>query len=157
MVINEENFTAEKEDEIKDMVSKAVNIRKDSISVKNYTISRPDDGQQTVAPPASTGLSQTTIFAIVALGLLLLLLVVVVVVILLRGKAKKKKAAEEEAATQSLKDTQMEEIEKLKQQLKESAQEKDKESAITNEIREFAKQNPEITAGLIRTMLKEEE
>ncbi len=89
--------------------------------------------------------------------MLLLLLVVVVVVILLRGKAKKKKAAEEEAATQSLKDTQMEEIEKLKQQLKESAQEKDKESAITNEIREFAKQNPEITAGLIRTMLKEEE
>ncbi len=157
VVINEENFTAEKEDDIKDMVSKAVNIRKDSISVKNYTISRPDDGQQTVAPPASTGLSQTTIFAIVALGLLLLLLVVVVVVILLRGKAKKKKAAEEEAATQSLKDTQMEEIEKLKQQLKESAQEKDKESAITNEIREFAKQNPEITAGLIRTMLKEEE
>ena len=80
----------------------------------------------------------------------------VVVVVLLRNRAKKRKA-EEEAASQTIKDTQMEEIEKLKQQLRESAQEKDKESAITNEIREFAKQNPEITAGLIRTMLKEEE
>jgi len=157
VVINEPDFTAEKEDDIKDMVSKAVNISKESISVKNYTISRPDDEKPTTTQPEpSKGLSPTTLFAIVALGLLLLLLVVVVVVILLRNRAKKRKA-EEEAATQSIKDTQMEEIEKLKQQLKESAQEKDKESAITNEIREFAKQNPEITAGLIRTMLKEDE
>ena len=157
VVINEPDFTAEKEDDIKDMVSKAVNIRTDSISVKNYTISRPDDEQPAqTQPEPSRGLSPTTLFAIVALGLLLLILVVVVVVILLRNRAKKRKA-EEEAASQTIKDTQMEEIEKLKQQLKESAQEKDKESAITNEIREFAKQNPEITASLIRTMLKEDE
>ncbi len=157
VVINEPDFTAEKEDDIKDMVSKAVNIRKESISVKNYTISRPSDEEPVNAQPQPTeGLSPTTLFAIVALGLLLLILVVVVVVVLLRNRAKKRKA-EEEAASQTIKDTQMEEIEKLKQQLRESAQEKDKESAITNEIREFAKQNPEITAGLIRTMLKEEE
>ncbi len=157
VVINEPDFTAEKEDDIKDMVSKAVNIRKESISVKNYTISRPSDEEPAITQPIpNEGLSPTTLFAIVALGLLLLILVVVVVVVLLRNRAKKRKA-EEEAASQTIKDTQMEEIEKLKQQLRESAQEKDKESAITNEIREFAKQNPEITAGLIRTMLKEEE
>ncbi len=157
VVINEPEFTAEKEDDIKDMVSKAVNIRKDSISVKNYTITRPDDEVPASTPPdKQTGLSPTVLFAIILLGLLLLILIVVVVVVLMRNKAKKRKA-EEEAASQTMKDTQMEEIEKLKQQLRESAQEKDKESAITNEIREFAKQNPEITAGLIRTMLKEEE
>lgn len=157
VVVNEPNFTAEKEDDIKEMVSKAVNVRKESVSVKNYTITRPDDTQTTNPnPPDSKGLSPKILFAIIALGLLLLILIIVVVIVLMRSKAKKRKA-EQEAASQTMKDTQMEEIEKLKQQLRESAQEKDKESAITNEIREFAKQNPEITAGLIRTMLKEEE
>ena len=94
VVINEPDFTAEKEDDIKDMVSKAVNIRKESISVKNYTISRPSDEEPVNAQPQPTeGLSPTTLFAIVALGLLLLILVVVVVVVLLRNRAKKRKGS----------------------------------------------------------------
>lgn len=31
-----------------------------------------------------------------------------------------------------------------------------KENAITNEIREFAKENPEITAALLRSLMREE-
>ena len=31
------------------------------------------------------------------------------------------------------------------------------ESAITQEIRDFAKENPEITASLLRSLLKEEQ
>ena len=46
------------------------------------------------------------------------------------------------------------EIEERKRQLKDAAIGDQSENAITNEVRDFARTNPEITANLLRTWLK---
>lgn len=50
------------------------------------------------------------------------------------------------------------EIEEHKRQLQSEAMASsdEKENAITQEVRDFVKENPEITAALIRSMLREE-
>ena len=49
------------------------------------------------------------------------------------------------------------EIEERKKQLKNAAMGEESENAITNEVREFARNNPEITANLLRNWMKEGE
>jgi flagellar biosynthesis/type III secretory pathway M-ring protein FliF/YscJ len=53
----------------------------------------------------------------------------------------------------------MDEIDRYKQELANAAMESvnQKENAITDEIRQFARDNPEITANLLRNWLKESE
>ena len=51
------------------------------------------------------------------------------------------------------------EVDQYKRQLEEAARAKvdTKDVAVTDEVRNFAKQNPEITANLLRSWLKEDE
>ena len=99
---------------------------------------------------------------------MLLIIVLIVVLSILRKRKKKKQQEEEEAAAaaaelaESAVQTQEEierEIEEHKRMLQNEAlaNSNQKENAITQEIRDFAKENPEITAALLRSMLKEEE
>lgn len=67
----------------------------------------------------------------------------------------KRQQEESEAAITSLQETIEE---NNKKSLEEAAEEHNKsEKATELEVREFAKNNPEITAALIRSMLKERE
>jgi flagellar biosynthesis/type III secretory pathway M-ring protein FliF/YscJ len=74
----------------------------------------------------------------------------------MRRRAKKALEQEEQESDNKIRNLE-EEIEQHKKQLLENAQVNSKENAITNEIRTFANENPEITASLIRSMLKEDE
>jgi len=64
-----------------------------------------------------------------------------------------------EEELQEMMESAQDEIERYKQELAKAAMETvdEKEEAITDEIRQFAKDNPEITANLLRTWLKEGE
>lgn len=85
------------------------------------------------------------------------LIVIGVVTFLLLRMAKKRKLKQQQQLEEQQESLQ-EEIEQRKRMLRETAEAKNnKDNAITNEIRDFAKQNPEITANLIRAWLKEDE
>lgn len=154
VVVNDSDFTTERQDILIDLIAKGVNIDKNKISVTNLDFTeapaKPVDTQ-----PDEPEINPVILFAICG-GVLLLLIIILTVVLLFRRKAKQKKEQEQESET-VIRDLQQE-IEQHRRELMESAQANNsKENAITNEIREFAKENPEITASLIRSMLKEDE
>ena len=69
--------------------------------------------------------------------------------------------AEAQAAAEAERQKELDaqrEIEEHKKMLRDEAEANvnAKENAITNEIREFAKENPEITAALLRSLMREE-
>lgn len=100
------------------------------------------------------------IFIYIAAGVAVLLVLVLVLILLLRGRAKKKRMAAElaaAAAEQEEAERVQREIEERKKQLKDAASGNESDNAITNEVRDFAKTNPEITANLLRSWLKEGE
>ncbi|MCL2121463.1 MAG: hypothetical protein FWH28_04355 [Clostridiales bacterium] len=93
-----------------------------------------------------------------ALALLLLIVLLIVFFIYMRRRAARLAAEREEALLQE-QETMMDEIERYKKELADAAMASVnvKDDAITNEIRQFAKDNPEITANLLRSWLKEGE
>ncbi|MEG2053798.1 MAG: hypothetical protein RR052_02550, partial [Oscillospiraceae bacterium] len=89
------------------------------------------------------------------------LIIIFVIVMMIISKAKKKKklkAMEEEKKAQDLLRSAQNQLEERKRSLADAALANDtEENGLTNDIRQFAKQNPEITASLIRSMLKEDD
>ncbi len=137
------------------LVKNATGIDEDNISVYSRAI-------QTVAedpdPSPIDGLTDTEKRLLIILGvsLLLLLLIAGLVVFLLLRRAKKRREREQAEHEQQV--AQLQEIieENERKSLEEQADEHTKkEKATETEVREFAKNNPEITAALIRSMLKE--
>ena len=96
---------------------------------------------------------------ILGLSILFVILLVVVILLTLQAKKKKKLAEEAAAAETATQDDINREIEEHKRMLQNEAlaNSNQVESAITQEIRDFAKENPEITASLLRSLLKEEQ
>ena len=99
--------------------------------------------------------NKTLVAVLAASGIALLMLILIVTLVLGRKKKQKKAQQEEEEADRAR--LMQEEIEQHKRELKQNAEVNSKESAIANEVRDFARDNPEITAGLIRGMMKEDE
>ncbi|MBE6906525.1 MAG: flagellar M-ring protein FliF [Ruminococcaceae bacterium] len=153
VVVKDSQFDQERHDNLVDLISKSVAIDPDSISVKNLDFTGVD------AEPASTEpekLSTPVLIAIAGAAASLLILIIVLIVVAMRRRAKKALEQEEQESDNKIRNLE-EEIEQHKKQLLENAQVNSKENAITNEIRTFANENPEITASLIRSMLKEDE
>lgn len=168
VIVNDPDFDLDVEETLISLISRATNITSDNISVTNLNFTVPAGP----TPGDDTGFSlsrqQIILLIIVGGALLLLIIILIVVLSILRKRKKKKQQEEEEAAAaaaelaQSAVQTQEEierEIEEHKRMLQNEAlaNSNQKENAITQEIREFAKENPEITAALLRSMLKEEE
>lgn len=154
VIVNDTQFDQERKDTLLDLVSKGTGIDKGSIMVTNrYNMEGQD--QATLNPEGEINIQRVLILA--GAVLLLLAVIILIVVLLLRRRAKKMKAVVEEESENKIRDLQVE-IEQHKRELLETAQANNtKENAITNEVRQFAKENPEITATLIRSMLKEDE
>ena len=74
-------------------------------------------------------------------------------------KRQKKRLAEAEAESGMLINSLQAEIEERKRQIADAANADNdpSDNAIVQEIRNFAKENPEITASLIRSWLKEDQ
>lgn len=162
VLVPEPNFTDELRDRYTQMITTGVDVEADRLTVETYeTIAAipPVEDEQTT--PAITQIvsfiQQNWIwFAIGALVLILLLVALFIILSKLKRKKKMQMEVVEEQAEDIARNAQRE-IEAHKKALAEAAQGDGTDAAITNEVREFAKQNPEITAQLIRTMLKEEE
>ena len=163
VIVNDSDFTNEKEDTLVDLVSKSVNLAKENVVVTNLQVgaSEPVDGPAT---PGALTPRQLLLLFIIA-GVLLLIVIIVIILLSLRRKKKKEEDEDEKARL-----AQMEEDEKQrreneraiaehKKKLQEEAKTKaanPAESAIVNEVRDFVEENPEIAAALIRSMMKEE-
>ena len=99
---------------------------------------------------------------IIGAGALLLIIIGLVVFLILsrrKAKAKKNKAlSEEEQLEQELERRAQEEAEAQRRKLRDAALATvSRETKAVDEVKEFAVENPEITASLIRAWLKEGE
>lgn len=158
VIVNDNEFTEEKEDTLVSLVARAVNLTAENVMVTNLVVGTP------TAPVVSDswlfGLSRIQVI-IVGVIFLLILLLVLLIVFLLRRRKKKKQTAEELAAAQAAEQQRLD-VERAVAERKKKLQDealanaKPEENAIAEEIRSFAEENPEITAELIRSMMKEE-
>ena len=154
VIVDDPNFNIDVEETLIDLISKAVSITSDNISVTNLNF--PSDSR----PTGTNGLSsRQRLLLILGLALLFVVLLLVAILVFLRMRKKK---AEEEAAAANPEDVGQsieKEIEEHKRMLQSEAlaNSNQMENAITQEIRDFAKENPEITAALLRSMLKEDQ
>ena len=161
MIVNDPDFTDEKEDILTSLISKSVNLSADNVAVTNLQVgtSEPSD-----IPTVSRGLTQRQILLLIIIGGVLLLLILILVLVL-AARRRKKNAEDEEKRQQAL----LEEEEKRRKEqaraadehlrkIKEDAQKSvdPNQSAVVEKVREFAEENPEVAAALIRSMMKEE-
>jgi len=158
VIVNDPDFDTETEETLVSLVSKAVNISTDNIKVTNL-----DFVTQPVAAPApeGAGLSQRQILLLALVGLLFILLAIIIIVIFSRRRKKRHEQEEEEMLEAAERQRQLDlqkEIEEHKRKLQNEAlaQAATKESAVTEDVRGFAHDNPEITAALLRSLLREE-
>jgi len=153
VIVDDQNFNIDVEETLIDLISKAVNITADNIRVTNLSFGQ---GAQQTSVPAAGLTNRQRLLLILGLVLLLVIAILVVTLLLLRGR--KKKDTEEELADIPTQEDINKEIEEHKRMLQSEAMaaSNPKENAITEEIRNFAKENPEITASLLRSMLREE-
>ncbi|MBQ8435637.1 MAG: flagellar M-ring protein FliF [Oscillospiraceae bacterium] len=136
------------------LVKGATNIPEEKIAVYN----RAANNEVTPDPDPIRGLTsdQRRVLIICGVCLLILLLLAALIVFLLLRRAKKRRELEQ--AEHEAQIAELQEIieENERKSLEEQADEHNKkEKATETEVREFAKNNPEITAALIRSMLKE--
>lgn len=156
VVVTNDNayMSRDERDAVIALVKNATNIPEDKISVYSREIGE----ELPVGPSTVLETDTTTRRLLIILGLcgFILLLIIALVVFLILRRMKNKMAVqqqENEAVITSLKETIEENNRKS---LEEAAEEHNKkEKATEYEVRDFAKNNPEITAALIRSMLKE--
>lgn len=144
---------------LRQSIALATGLAVDSVGVESVLVPTTDEDVQ-VQQVGPTILGLPVLYWYIAAGVLIALILVLVLVLVLRSKAKKKKLEQELAEQmeeQAEVDRIQQEIEERKKQLKNAAMGEPGENAITNEVREFARNNPEITANLLRNWLKEGE
>ncbi len=161
VMVDETNMTQTRRDELTSLVANSTGIAAENITVSAIDPNaipeeeEPDTTDTTQQPTKV----QIPLFVWLALGVVALVLVVILVVwILLRRRAKRKQLQQQTELDEQR--AQMEqEIEQYKKQLSDAAKAatNPKDEAIINEVKGFAKENPEVTANLLRAWLKEED
>lgn len=152
VVVNDPNLTAQKKEYLIETVSKAVNIDPSNISVNNFDfVDEPVPTFNIIEVLTSSPLYMGIAAGVVAMIIIILLLIF-----------RKKEPEEDEAQAEAKEGLTLldvhSDIEERKKKILETAKLSTKnEDAITNEIRDFSASNPEITASLIRSWLKEDE
>ncbi|MEG1874805.1 MAG: flagellar basal-body MS-ring/collar protein FliF [Angelakisella sp.] len=155
VMLKDPNLDQQKRDKIIEQVSKATNI-----PVGNITVDTLDllEEQEKPAATKPNPFADPVLLIVIGVGVLALL-VIVFIISRMFGKKKKVDAVQEEMDAMELEKKRLvQETDEKKRLLREAADAKNKsENAITNEVRDFARDNPEITASLIRSWLKEDE
>lgn len=161
VLINDKNLTAARQDEMTIQAARATGIAPENISIGVLTIPQPNEDVNTSTTVPFY--QNTTFLMAVGAGMLFLCVLLIVVPILMSRKKKKKKElnlaaleAERKLNEESAQRAQAE-IDLHKNKLKfEAEAQKIQDGSMTEEIRSFAKENPEMTATLIRSLLKED-
>ncbi len=168
VMVNETSLTDTRVSELKSLISGCTDIPQDLISISAYSKAALNEVEPNTSPePTPDGFKLPDILNLpmwmyIAAGVALLVLVILIFVVIAILKRKKKakllsaaqadeRARAEEARRQSI------EIDKYKKNLEDIAKGNidPKNEAIVEEVRDFAKSNPQVTANLIRTWLKE--
>lgn len=155
VLVQDDNFSAETADRIKSLVSKATGIQPERLSVEYFGAN-----SGITAPTGGGGQLDLRLLLIIGGAALLLIIVAVILMLLISKKSKKKRreAEMERKQAEDLLRNAQQEVEDRKRALASAAQANNAlENGIAEDIRKFAKDNPEITANLIRSMLKEDE
>jgi len=156
VMVREENMTEALRNELVSLVARSVDIDPDNIYVSSYSPPKEE-----LAPDTGTKYFWEDIptwMLITAGAALLLIIIVVIIVTLIIKRRRKLRRLRELAEQRQAEEDQMIEIEEYKRQLEMLAKTgmDVKDEAVLNDVRNFAKENPEVTANLIRSWLKEE-
>ena len=160
VMVNESNLSDARRTELTALVSKCADIEPDLVYVSGFATPVSEE-------PTTPGASNQSIFELVPLWVFAAAGVsLLVIIILIASMIHKHRAAVEERliedemrkAEEARKKVE-EEINAYKRQLTDAAKASvsAKDDAILDDVRDFAKTNPEITASLIRSWLKEDE
>jgi flagellar biosynthesis/type III secretory pathway M-ring protein FliF/YscJ len=155
-------LTAAEEENIIQLVRNATNIDVENISASARLADTivPEEVPGIVDPDSPLAkLMNTPWFKWALLGAAVLLILIITMIIVSVNKRAKKRIALAEAESlaqiESMKKANEQETENLKKTLEQAAKEHSEASnATANEVKEFAKKNPEIAAALIRSMMK---
>lgn len=158
VLVNDANLNPTRQDEMIAQVAKATGIDPTNVSVGVLSLPTVDVGGDVETP-----FYQNPTFIMSVGGILLMLCAALIVIPIMMSRKKKRKAAEAAAAAELLAAEQEDaatraqaEIDMHKNKLKLEAENQKVENSMTEEIRNFAKENPEMTALLIRSLIKEE-
>ena len=155
-VLVNETLNNETRQTLRELISMATNVPVEKISVQGMV--GPGGTEPEPVPPIWEQLNLPWYSLYVAIAAIVLLLIILIVLMSVRSKRKKKRLLAIEAAQQQEQEEAeriQSEIEDRKQQLKNAAVMESAENAITEEVRDFARSNPEITATLLRNWLRE--
>ncbi|MGN0620652.1 MAG: flagellar M-ring protein FliF C-terminal domain-containing protein [Porcipelethomonas sp.] len=157
VVVTTENayLSRDQRNNVIELVRNATNIPVENISV--YARETDEIPVGPTPDPNPRPITKNIIILIVLCGLVLLLIIFLIIFVMSRRMKKKLKKQKEESDS---KISELQEVieESNRKSLVEAAQEHtQKERATEMEVRQFAKENPEITAALIRSLLKERE
>ncbi len=159
VVIND-SLSNEAQQDLRQAIAQGTGLPVENVGVESFLPPGIDEGEEDAVQEGTLIPGIPNLYTFIALGVLLILIGVVVLILVLKAR-KKKKLLEEEMAAAAEEAAEAEriqaEIEERKRQLKNAAVGKEAENIITNEVREFAANNPEITANLLRNWLKEGE
>lgn len=158
VLVDEDSMTAARTQELTNLISTGADIPATEITVGAFRPGAEVTGEPTPAEPEPGVWPPAMWVWYLVGGALLLILIAVAAVLLIRRRIKRRilaQAAELENNMQSMED----ELAKYKHELEAAAKAASdpKDEIIMNEVRDFAKQNPEITASLLKSWMREEE
>ncbi len=156
VMVDEENMTQERRDELTSLISTGVDIPAEQIYVSSFVATGEVIDEPTINPEPEINQWWTIIpwWGYLAAGGLLFIIIILFIIISFR-RYHNAKAVE---ITNILEDEKNAEIEEYKKKLADMAKSEDQEknAAIIEEVRAFAQVNPEAAASLLRSWLKEE-
>ncbi len=159
VMVDEENLTEARRSELTGLVSAAADIAPELIYVSSFR----NAGEVTDTTPSI--LDSIPLWQLVCIigGALVLIIIIISIAVAIR-RAKKRKAERKAMKKEAIElgvdpNASQEEIERYKRELADAAMASvnAKDNAIMDEVRDFARDNPEITANLLRSWLKEGE
>lgn len=158
VMVQDNNLTDAKREELTALISKGTDIEPESIFISSY------NAEETVAqqaPSVNKPFWETSPTWLLITGGVLIAITIFAIIALMTLLRKKKKKPNKPAPAKSAdenSDWQRQlEIDEHKKHLEELAKEgrDEKDEAVLHEVQDFAKDNPEIAANLIRSWLKE--
>lgn len=155
-------MTERKRQSIISLVSDATNVPEENITVFDLLtpVEEPEPADEDVRPQFNL-LEQFMPFIIYGagiLGALIILLIIVLIISRVIRKKKAKKKTEAELLEEQMQEAMKLEEEEQRKKLRDAALASvSQDTKVTQEVKQFANENPEITASLIRSWLKEGE
>ena len=158
VVINKKNMNEEEKNKIRDLVAASSGIDIAKVSLHNMEFYNPD------APPAISDeaseqvpnmLRNLLIYGGIALGVLIILSIVIILIL---RKRKKKRKEEEEFKDKDMNESESKERDYSWVDVQDEIKiQETPEQIIKKQLLEFTRNNPEISAQLIRTWIKGED